>query len=75
MITMQYRITVHCDTCNKAHTETTVGLPPMGALPIQWIQAQPPGSRETKEFCSIECLSSYKAELLPWEDEHVPESQ
>jgi hypothetical protein len=70
-ITMQYRVTVRCDTCRKADTTDTVGQPPMTTVPLHWIQAQPPGSRDQKEFCSIECMAGWRMDVMPWDDEET----
>lgn len=68
-ITMQYRITVRCDVCNKTSTRESIGTAPLGGIPIDWIQAQPPGSQETKEFCSVGCLSKWKPDIMPWDED------
>lgn len=66
MIVMQYRVVVSCDTCKRTVKKSHTGMPPGSTVPLDWIQATPPGESAQKEFCSQECLAAYENPIKPW---------
>jgi hypothetical protein len=66
-----YRIVVTCDGCGKKVKREAGPYPPAGPVPKSWIQTPPPGQREVKEFCSVECLSSWTPPASPWDDDTI----
>jgi hypothetical protein len=69
VIVTQYRVTTKCDSCNKTLVTESIDYPPVNMVPIDWIQTQPPGSRTTREFCSVKCLDAWQEIVRPWDTE------
>lgn len=67
-LSMRYWVTITCDTCAKKLEFESVQL---GAdrVPIEWVQATPPGEQIIREFCSTKCVGNYKPPAKPWLDE------
>jgi hypothetical protein len=70
-ISMRYFVTIECDTCTKKVQFESLQL---GAdrVPLEWIQATPPGEVMQREFCSVECVGNWTPPPKPWQDEEVP---
>ena len=68
-VTMQYRVTTKCDQCGKKVSVESIGYPPAGIVPVDWVQTAPPGIQDMKEFCSPACLSKWKPDIKPWKED------
>lgn len=67
-ISMRYFVTIVCDTCGakKEFESQQFGA---DRVPLDWIQAAPPGEIMPREFCSPGCLAEWVPPAKPWQEE------
>ncbi len=59
MILYETTITVTCDQCGTSVTIGPDDATTISAVPAEWPQLSLPGSTETRQFCTVECLVGY----------------